>query len=59
MFVDGSADLSQVARDKVKMGEHWQQGVSTWVSEDQTHDLVGILLGDVNGNYQPEDPQLV
>ena len=48
-FIDESADLSGVTRSTVLEGTHWKQGAGFLLEDDATHNLVGILLGDVNG----------
>lgn len=54
-FVDEDADLSRVDNLHVKEGVDWQQGVDLLLDDDATHNMIAILLGDVNGSYKPED----
>jgi hypothetical protein len=52
-FIDESADLSGVTRSTVLEGTHWKQGAGFLLEDDATHNLIGILLGDVNGSWTP------
>jgi hypothetical protein len=52
-FVDEAADLSGITADTVLEGTHWKQGAGFLLEDDATHNLVGILLGDVNGSWTP------
>jgi hypothetical protein len=52
-FIDEGADLSQVSRFSVREGFDWQQGAAMLLEDDATRNLVGILLGDVNGSWRP------
>jgi hypothetical protein len=52
-FIDESADLSGVTRSTVLEGTHWEQGAGFLLEDDATHNLIGILLGDVNGSWTP------
>jgi hypothetical protein len=52
-FIDEAADLSQVSRFNVREGVNWQQGAAMLLEDDTTRNLVGILLGDVNGSWRP------
>jgi hypothetical protein len=52
-FIDEAADLSGVTRSTVLEGTHWKQGADLLLEDDATHNLIGILLGDVNGSWTP------
>ncbi len=50
VFVDGDADYSDVTRQNSGYSEGMLQ---TDVTADTSVNLVGILVGDVNGSYAP------
>jgi hypothetical protein len=54
-FVDEDADLTGLDMNHVKQGVDWQQGVDLLLNDDATHNMIAILLGDVDGTYKPED----
>jgi hypothetical protein len=53
-FVDEDANLSALSKNNVKEGMAWKQGADINVTSDSSHNLVGILMGDLNASYTPD-----
>ena len=53
-FVDEDANLSALTKNNVKEGVAWKQGADINVTSDSSHNLVGILMGDLNASYTPD-----
>jgi hypothetical protein len=53
-FVDEDANLSALTKNNVKEGVAWKQGADISVTSDSSHNLVGILMGDLNASYTPD-----